>query len=341
VDVLVDGTIPAGAGLSSSSALVVAFGTLANDMSAVGLDAPALMELMAAAERYVGTEGGGMDQAASIGGRAGGVMMIRFFPLGIEYIPFPEGYTTVVCHSLVSAHKAAGANAAYNQRVVECRLGTAMIAAAVAPDVAARGVVLRPGDLVEMSALSLGQADEVLARVFDRDVYTLAEISTALGMTETAARERFFRKKDGTLFMPAKDELRPRQRLRHVFREAQRVKSGAELLRSGQARAFGALMDLSHESCARDYEISCAELDALVGTARAHGAVGARLTGAGFGGCTINLVERRAASAFMEAMSADYYRSRLHDRSGLEPYMFECRPAAGAGRVENAVRAVR
>jgi galactokinase len=67
-------------------------------------------------------------------------------------------------------------------------------------------------------------------------------------------------------------------------------------------------MNESHKSCARDYQISCPELDRLVLTARRAGAIGARLTGAGFGGCTVNLVPRSGLNAAVAAIQKDYYK---------------------------------
>jgi galactokinase len=89
------------------------------------------------------------------------------------------------------------------------------------------------------------------------------------------------------------------RRARHVVSENGRVLRALEALAQGDAPAFGALLNASHESLARDFEVSCPELDRLVSLARADGACfGARLVGAGFGGCTLNLVAASGAEAF-------------------------------------------
>ena len=85
-------------------------------------------------------------------------------------------------------------------------------------------------------------------------------------------------------------------------------------------------MNESHESLRDDYEVSCPELDEMVAAARAQeGLLGARLTGAGFGGCTVNLVRSDHLDGFSAAVSRDY-----RSRTGLSPSTIVCRPAAGA-----------
>ena len=92
-------------------------------------------------------------------------------------------------------------------------------------------------------------------------------------------------------------------------------------------------MYASHESLSRDYEVSCPELDALVDIARdREGVFGARMTGGGFGGCTINLLRRGAFAAF--AQSVDRFYS---ERFGVSPAIFEVRPSGGAHEL-NSVR---
>lgn len=93
----------------------------------------------------------------------------------------------------------------------------------------------------------------------------------------------------------------------HVVKECERVKRGVEVLKAGDAAAFGRLMFEGHASLRDLYRVSSPELDALVEiAARLPGCLGARLTGAGFGGCTVNLVEAAQAPAFAEQLAADY-----------------------------------
>ena len=99
------------------------------------------------------------------------------------------------------------------------------------------------------------------------------------------------------------------RRARHVVTENQRVLDAVKVLQDGDLNRFGELMNASHESLRRDYEVSSKELDVLVDIARQQpGALGARMTGAGFGGCTVNLVREDAAAAFVQAVQEGYRR---------------------------------
>jgi len=107
-------------------------------------------------------------------------------------------------------------------------------------------------------------------------------------------------------------ELPPviQRRARHVITENQRVQESVELLGCGDVDAFGELMYDSHESLRHDYEASCRELDVLVdATLGMRGVAGARMTGAGFGGCTVNLVEGDYVERFTGAIKEKYFRS--------------------------------
>ena len=122
------------------------------------------------------------------------------------------------------------------------------------------------------------------------------------------------------------------RRCRHVVTENARVAQSVEALQAGSAEAFGRLMNESHESLRRDYEVSRAELDALVEIARSSpGCLGSRLTGAGFGGCTVSLVRSRSVRAFVARVQDEYAR-----QSGLRPDIYVSRAAAGAGLVDRA-----
>ena len=116
------------------------------------------------------------------------------------------------------------------------------------------------------------------------------------------------------------------QRARHVVVECERTQVGAALLKQGDAAGFGRLMDECHASLRDLYEVSCPELDAMVAAAQQlPGCYGARLTGAGFGGCTVNLVEAGATAAFSEALAAAYTAA-----TGLQGEIYVCQASAGA-----------
>jgi len=120
-----------------------------------------------------------------------------------------------------------------------------------------------------------------------------------------------------------------RKRCRHVVGENQRVLDGIEALGRGDAVTFGELMDASHVSLRDDYEVSCAELDAMVEAAwDAPGVIGARMTGGGFGGCAVALVEVGHAAVFSEQVAGVY-----KERTGLTPSLYICSAEEGASVV--------
>ncbi|NWF85713.1 MAG: galactokinase [Bryobacteraceae bacterium] len=114
----------------------------------------------------------------------------------------------------------------------------------------------------------------------------------------------------------------------HVAAEAARVRAAAAALRAADLEEFGGLLDASHTSLRDQLLISCPELDALVEAARAAGAVGARLTGAGFGGCAVILCRQGERSAVRERLARGHYASRR----GFDAanHLIDAEPSAGA-----------
>jgi galactokinase len=111
-----------------------------------------------------------------------------------------------------------------------------------------------------------------------------------------------------------------RKRCRHVVTEDQRVLDAVQALESGDQGRFGQLMNASHISLRDDYEVSCRELDVMVQAAWKHeGVLGARMTGAGFGGCTVNLVTRGAEEGFQRQVAQEYM-----EQTGLIPEIYIC-----------------
>jgi galactokinase len=148
---------------------------------------------------------------------------------------------------------------------------------------------------------------------------------------EAAARffgVRALRDVDQATFDARADELDPvtRRRARHVIAESARTVAAADALGRGDVGAVGALMDASHRSLRDDFEVSRPELDAMVSIARAHDAcAGARMTGAGFGGCAVAIVEAGAAQSFESDVTRRYQTA-----TGLHPAVYVCAAAAGA-----------
>ncbi|PZE69588.1 galactokinase [Curtobacterium sp. MCBD17_021] len=117
------------------------------------------------------------------------------------------------------------------------------------------------------------------------------------------------------------------RRVRHIVTEDQRVLDTVRTLREQGPRAIGDLLVASHASMRDDFEISVPELDLAVETAMAHGAVGARMTGGGFGGAAIALVDREARSAITDAVTSAFAAARYR-----EPTVFTVHAAQGARR---------
>ncbi|HET6979513.1 MAG TPA: galactokinase [Pyrinomonadaceae bacterium] len=119
------------------------------------------------------------------------------------------------------------------------------------------------------------------------------------------------------------------RRCRHVITENARVLSAGNALERGDLEGFGHLMAASHRSLRDDYEVSCAELDLMVELARdVAGVYGARMTGGGFGGCTVNLVAESSVEEFKELASREYERI-----TSLRSEIYVCTAAAGAEEV--------
>jgi galactokinase len=116
-----------------------------------------------------------------------------------------------------------------------------------------------------------------------------------------------------------------RRRCRHVVTENARVGLAAEALRAGDVERLGTLFAASQDSMRDDYEISLPEIDALVQIARAHGSLASRMTGGGFGGCTVNLVPAAAWEGFARGVAAEYPA-----RTQRKPVIFRCHVVDGA-----------
>ncbi len=288
LDGLVTSTLPVASGLSSSSALVIAVAQAllhANETQVPTLD---LAEEMARAERYTGTQGGGMDQAIALGARAGHASRVEFDPLRLYEIPVPPDWRFVVAHTLVRAEKSGWAREAYNQRNQECQEAIRRIRMA-----------LSESEVAGTEALTY---PELTARF---SIKNLLE----LGRTHLS----------GPLL----------GRFRHVVTETLRVYRSEEAMRQEDLLAFGILMDASHESLRADYEVSSPELDRLVALAREGGAAGARLTGAGFGGCVVALTDPFRLDRLMRTLEQGYYRSPRHPHR-LRDVLFVAQPSGGA-----------
>jgi galactokinase len=169
------------------------------------------------------------------------------------------------------------------------------------------------------------------------------DTSTRRGLVGSAYNERREQCEAGARFFHAKalrdvsvaefearqhdiQEEAVRKRARHIITENQRVLDAMSAMQAGDIAALGLLFNASHASLRDDFAVSSAALDQIVEAAQAQSACyGARMTGAGFGGCAVALVRADAVEAFSPAVSAEY-----RQRAGLEAAIYVCQPSAGA-----------
>ena len=342
---IVGGNIPESAGLSSSSALVVASALAFLAANNTKIETTLLADLLARAERYVGSEGGGMDQAVSLLAEAGKALQIDFFPLRTKSVPLPDDMVFVVCNSLIRAPKSESVRYAYNRRVIECRAATALLANTVQEKTGKNAPVQR---LADLSAERLGIEPAVLNKWAQEAIgerpLSIKDIAQRLHKDPATVERELCSLRDGSILKEPPENFRVWNRYRHVVTEAERVRLMARAFEAGNEKEIGLLMNQSHASCRDDYEISCPELEELVSLALEHGALGARLTGAGFGGCTVNAVAGRNIDHFVRGVAAEYYGGYVKREKGrvfagyrnLQDVLFPCRASMGAGSLPAA-----
>ncbi|MFP4026963.1 MAG: galactokinase [Candidatus Brocadiia bacterium] len=167
---------------------------------------------------------------------------------------------------------------------------------------------------------------ELSSSAYNQRRATCEQAATDIGVAEDGVTEL----RDVSLSMLERrrellDETEYR-RAKHVVSENDRARTAVDALESANYDEFGDLMNASHESLRIDYEVSCEELDAMVEAARSvPGCLGARMTGAGFGGCTVNLVRTESAEGFVSAVREEY-----QERTGIEPEIYEFTASHGA-----------
>jgi galactokinase len=283
-DAALGSTIPVASGLSSSSALVVTTGLCLAAVSGLDVAPEQFAEDLADAERYVGTRGGGMDQAICLSAVDGAASRVEFDPLRLTSISVPGNWRFVVSSSLVPAPKSGAARDTYNSRRQDSETALRTLSAHLGGvDVRSYRELVGSRPLADLLGTAEGYLDRVLL-----------------------------------------------QRFRHVVTESDRVHRAEQAMRGADAETFGRLMSESHCSLRDDYAVSCLELDELVELAMSAGALGARLTGAGFGGCSVALCLREEVDAVMAALRDGFYGPR-GVRAATEEHLFVATPSAGAG----------
>ncbi len=362
LDLVVHGTVPVAAGLSSSSALVVATAEAVVALNSLDMRPRQFVDLCGEGEWFVGTRGGAADHAAMKFGQRDAVINVGFFPFGVgEAVPFPPGHRMVFCNSRIQAKKAGGAREVFNQRIACYRIGLHLIKKLYpqyAPlivhlrDVNTRNLPIRLIDLYRM-------------------LLKLPEHATRAELAELLPEEVL-----RPLISPQADP-QTRYPVRGVvlfgLAECERSRLAPEHLRSGNLAAFGQFMRISHDGdrvvqhdaawqphpCVGPssnaylldlmadlesgepervlaaqlhmqpgaYACSTPELDLIVDVAlRTEGVVGAQMAGAGLGGGVMALVRDECVAGLESALNLRYYEPR-----GLEPAVLACIPIAGSG----------
>ncbi|KUJ07480.1 Galactokinase [Mollisia scopiformis] len=332
MEILMDGTVPAGGGLSSSAAFVSASALAvmyANGEHSV--DKTALTELAIVSERAVGVNSGGMDQSASVFSLRGSALFVSFVPsLVARPVYFPKTdpeLSFVIAQSFVTSNKQVTGPVCYNLRVVECSLAASYLHAVLnkssAPlpaDAGPLGLSLHGFHDVYFANTKLSieeQLTELIALTKStlpkEEGYTREEIASAIGISVSELDARYT-----SIFPVRADKFKLRERALHVYSEALRVLQFLSLLESPSSHISGSnteaynqklgdLMNQTQDSCRDVYECSCPEIDQLCAIARKAGSYGSRLTGAGWGGCSVHLVPAGKVDAVREAWEKEYY----------------------------------
>ncbi|NLO33792.1 MAG: galactokinase [Candidatus Hydrogenedentes bacterium] len=195
-------------------------------------------------------------------------------------------------------------------------------------------------------------AGENVPIAFDEFVFVVANTACARGLTASKYNERVEECKEAVHklqlllnksgeklrdythdeLLSIRDQLQdiPFRRAQHVITENDRCLKAREAMRAGDVQALGTLLNASHESLRVDYEVTSTELDTLSAIGRSlPGCLGARMTGAGFGGCTVNLVRKDAVDRFCEDLMRQY-----GEETGISGEVYVSKPAEGAGLIQ-------
>ncbi|XP_053956537.1 N-acetylgalactosamine kinase [Anastrepha ludens] len=375
--IALSGNIPPASGLSSSSALVSAAVLATAYVHQLPLHRKQLASISARCERYIGTQGGGMDQAIAYLANAGCAQFIEFHPeLNATPVLLSAGVCFIVANSLAAKNKAASSD--FNERVVECRLATRILAKHTKLS-NWRGMT-RFVQLQESLQCTLGELEELVVKWLPQDIYTRAELcARELQVSNDEFEEEFL-----TANTQQMTQFKLRQRALHVIQESLRVakfreiceqttnnaidmdienqyshphinngvngvngnlnlNSTKEISDEGKQidamkrfTAMSQLMRQSHQSLKELYECSHVDLDRLIALSDAFG-VGARLTGAGWGGCIVACCESLEASTkYIQMLKDKYFKllpAHLVERYGANDFndvVFATFPANGA-----------
>jgi N-acetylgalactosamine kinase len=367
MDCAVTGNIPMAAGLSSSSALVVASAELSVALNGFDVTPQQLVDLCGEGEWFVGSRGGAGDHAAIYLGQRGKIAHVGYHPFQLDdVIDAPGDYQVVVANSHIQAAKSSTARHQFNSRIAAYNLGLAVLKQ--------RSPEFRDAieHLRDVSPGTLGCATS--------DIYRLL-----LKVPQTMTRQDFREVLSGDYRDLIEESFashsepksyHPRGVLLFGIAEILRAKKCVQLLRDGRVEAFGRLMRVSHDGdrvCTRGvdgqvrklddpctdehlrrliddlasedpervqnaqldmqpgyYACSTPEIDAMVDLAgEVSGVAGVQIAGAGLGGCIMVLAKKEAVPQVRRALSRGYYQP-----AGLKPAVIPCIAVEGAGLAE-------
>ncbi len=253
MDILLNGNIPNGSGLSSSASVEVLTGFMLRDLFCFDVSNQDLALIGQYSEnRFNGINCGIMDQFAIAMGKKGHAIFLDTADLSFEYAPVKLENAKII---IACSNKKRGlGDSKYNERRSECE--TAL-----------------------------------------KELQQVCRINSLGELTE----EEFEKHKDSI-----KSEVR-RRRAKHAVYENQRTIRAVQALKDNDVAAFGQMMNASHVSLRDDYEVTGIELDTLVEEAwKVEGVIGSRMTGAGFGGCTVSIVKNEAIDNFIDSVGSAY-----------------------------------
>ena len=277
-DLLYHGTVPFGAGLSSSASIEIATAVALAKLG--GQDVLDMVELAVLCQKaeneYVGMNCGIMDQFVSAMAKKNHALFLDCNTLDYQYVPLELGDYTIVITNTNAPHKLTDSQ--YNQRRSECEQ--------------ALTIINRNGGSYQN--LCSIKADEL------------------------ESFRQFFT--DETLY----------RRARHCVTEEARTLASLKALKAGDIAAFGKLLCEASRSIRDDYEATGPELDAVFDIATGiEGVIGSRMTGGGFGGCNISIVEKSKVAVFKEQLAVEYEK-----RTGYAPAFYQSDAGDGAGEIE-------
>ena len=270
-DMLYDGTVPYGSGLSSSAAIEVStalcFAKFSNEKNGINkeIDMIEMAKIGQKAEnQYCGVNCGIMDQFASAMGKKDHAIFLKCDDLTFDYAPLVLDGKKIILSNTKKKH--ALGDSKYNERRSECEKGFEILHSA----------------MPQKNCLG-----EISIKEFEANKHLI------------------------------KDEV-ILKRIKHVIYEDERVLESVEALKCGDIAKFGQLMNQSHDSLQYDYEVTGDELDIMVEEARKiKGVVGSRMTGGGFGGCTVSIVDDGSVDEFIKTVGANYEK-----RTGITPEFY-------------------